>query len=83
MVACLIAYLAIGYDFLINASTLGLGIGGFLFAVAATKEIRRGLHLISYKAQVNETQTNELKKLFVEFVYAHNVVKQLSIFPFY
>lgn len=78
--ACILAYIGIGYDFLINASTLGLGMGAFGFAISATKEIRRSLHSINYKTQVNEIRAKELKISFAEFIYAHNVLKQLSIF---
>lgn len=78
--ASIIAYIVIGYDFLVNASTLGLGMGAFWFAVSVTKEIRRRLHLVSCKTQVNEIQGNELKILLAESIYTHNVVKQLSIF---
>lgn len=72
-----IEYVILSYEYYMNASTLGLAIGAFWFAISATKETQRILH--SIKEKVLE---NELKILFPEFIQFHGMVKQLSLFPF-
>lgn len=78
--AAIIEYFIIAYEFLINASTLGLGIGAFWFAVSATKEIRRILNSINDTAQADGNQSFELKVLFAEYIDAHGLLIQLSIY---
>lgn len=78
----ILEYIIMGYEFLLNASTLGLGIGTFWIAVSVTKELQRKLYSINDKAQSNGTQiqTNEMKVSFTQFIDAHVTIKQFSIF---
>lgn len=78
--ASLLEYAINAYEFRVDASVLALGIGAFWFAISATKEIKIILRSINAKAQTNGNQSNGLKILFAEFIYAHAALKQLSIF---
>lgn len=59
--------------------TLGLGIGAFWFVISVIKEIQRILHSINVTAQATKKQSNKMKVLFEEFIYAHGVIKELSM----
>lgn len=65
---------------MVSACTLALGIGAFWIAISVTKEIQRILHSINNKSHETEIQTNEMMDLFSEYIDAHGIVKQLSIF---
>lgn len=76
--ASLLEYAINAYEFRVDASVLALGIGAFWFAISATKEIRHILHSIGDIAKVRKNRSTELKSLFIEFIDAHWIVKQLS-----
>lgn len=79
LIAIILEYIIWTYEYFIVACTLSLAIGGYWFAISATKEIQHTLHLINDAAQANDVcQSNELKLLIAEFIYAHGVVKKLS-----
>lgn len=61
---------------------MALGVGKFWFTISMTKEFQSMLHSINAKAQTTQIQLNELKTLFTEFIEAHGIMKQLSVFPF-
>lgn len=77
-IAIFLEYIIWGYENFVVTSTLALGIGAYLFAIFATKEIQRGLHLINDKAHQNGHQSNELKILITDFIFDHGALKQLS-----
>lgn len=80
MVAVTIEYIILGYEYSIDASSVGLGIGAYLTAISMIKEIQRILHKINNKFQSGKDQSSvELKILFSEFIELHAVTKQLSI----
>lgn len=79
LIAVVFEYITIGNEFFVIACTLNLAIGAFWFAISLTKQFQHILYLINEKAHANENQSNELKVLFSEFVYAHGTIIQLSI----
>lgn len=79
LIAVTIEYIILGYEYLINACNIGLGIGAYWIAISTTKEIQRILRSIKYKIHAKNNQSNdELKNLFSEFIEVHAVTKQLS-----
>lgn len=68
-----------GYQYFSISSVLSLAIGGYWFAIAGTKEFQRFSTIINEKAQAKLKQTMKFNTLFTEFIYAHGIVKQLSI----
>lgn len=62
------------------ACCMALGIGAFWFAISATKDIQRGLHLVNKIAQTCEDRSDELLAQFPEYLDAYSVLKQLSKF---
>lgn len=78
VIAFALEYIILSYEYLIIATTLGLGIGAFWFAKAATKEFQRILHVFNEKAQAKKSRSNVLKISLLEFIYTHGIVKQLS-----
>lgn len=83
LTAFLLEYIIFGFQMLVVACSLALGIGGYWLAVSATKDIQRMLHLINDKTQPNENQTNdEMNTTFSEYINAHAIEKQLSISQF-
>lgn len=80
LIASVVEYIIYGYEYLILACTLGLGIGGFWLTIRTTKEIQRLLHITNNKAHVNDNQSNELKAILSEYAHGLGTVKQLSIF---
>lgn len=80
LVAVIIEYVIVGYEFSVDASVLALGIGAYWIGLAAIKEIQSILHTIKKRVQAKKHQSNrELKMLFTEFIELHGVAKQLSI----
>lgn len=77
-----VEYVILGYEFFMDACILSLIIGAYCFAISATKEIKRILHLINEKARANrknkKKQQNEMKILLTEFIDIHATTKQLS-----
>lgn len=53
-------------------------LGGFLFGVASTKDMKRILQVISDSTKVEENSTSISKNLF-EFIQLHSNTKQLSV----
>lgn len=68
---------AAGAYFMISC-TLALGIGAFWFVISVIKDIQHILHLINNEAHAKKQQSNEMKILFLEYIRAHGIVKQLS-----
>lgn len=58
--------------------TLALGIGAFWFIISVIKDIQHILHLINKEAHAKKQQPKEMKMLFLEYIRAHGIVKQLS-----
>lgn len=80
LVAFIVEYILIGYEYLLASCILALGIGVYGFVISLTKDIQRILYLINGKIQENQAdQLNELKILFSEFSDFHGAAKQLSI----
>lgn len=69
----------VGYDYFLDATTLGLGIGAYVLTLAAAKEIQHILRSIGDKVQKHPNQLKELNVLFSEYIHAHAAIKQLSI----
>lgn len=78
--AIIIEYVLFGYECVIVACTLSLGIGACDFAISITKEIQRILRAINNEAHADDNRLNEMKILFSEYIYAHAAIKKLSIF---
>lgn len=79
MIAIILEYIFFGYEYLIVASTVALGIGAFWFAVSITKEFQGVLQRsINDNVQVDAVQKSELKVFISEFIDAHVLLKQLS-----
>lgn len=81
LIAIILEYAIVGYEYLIIGCTLTLGNGAFWYAVSATKEIKRMLHFANDQVGEDENRTNEMemKDLIKEFIHFHGTVKQLSI----
>lgn len=79
LIAVLIEYVIVTYEYIMITCTLGLAIGAFWFIISVTKEIQHILHSINDKAQANEDQSNEMQILFAEYIDAHAALKQLSL----
>lgn len=77
--ACSLQYVHLAYEayFVSNLSTLG--IGAFLFAMAAIKDLKRILRSTDAQCAQCETEENWIKALnqIREFVQMHSAVKQL------
>lgn len=78
LIAFVVEYIVLAYEFFIVACTLALGIGTFWFGISITKTIQCILHAIGNQSQANK-QSNQLKVLFSEYVHAHAEIKQLSV----
>lgn len=78
-IAIILEYIILAYEYLLDACTLALGCGAFLFAISISKEIKRILRSISQQTQTKENQLRELKTFFAEYISTHGLVKQLSI----
>lgn len=74
LIAFVIQYIIIAYEFCLTSCALAVGIGSLWLAILATKDIRRILNLINDKAQTNVIQSNDL----IDFIEAHGAIKQLS-----
>lgn len=79
-IAVIIEYFVVGYELIVVACTLALGIGAYWFAKSITKEIQRIRHSINDAAQENQNQSNELKLLISEYIHLHASMKQLSTY---
>lgn len=79
LIAVLIEYVIVTYEYIMITCTLSLAIGAFWFIISVTKEIQHILHSINDKAQANEDQSNEMQRLFAEYIDAHAALKQLSL----
>lgn len=79
LIAFVIEYIMLGYEFFIVACSLELGIGANIFAISIIEEIRRILHSMNRKAHLKKNKSNKLKTLFLEYIHAHAAIKQLSI----
>lgn len=78
LIAFLLEYIFVGFASFIAACTLTLGIGGYWFAMAATKEFQHFAPIINDKAKSDEYQSNEFTTLFTELTDGHGIVKQFS-----
>lgn len=78
MIAVIVEYIILGYEFHVVASTLAYGIGSFWFGISTIEEIKRILYSINDEAQANVHESNELKLLLSEFIDLHEILKQLS-----
>lgn len=81
MVAVILEYVAFGYDYVVIASTLAIGIGAYRLTISSTKDFQDFLLIINDNAHTKENQSNKLKTLFAEYVDTHATMKQLSINP--
>lgn len=80
LIVIVIEYVILVYEYIIVACTLALGSGAFWYAISATKEIQCILDSIEDRIEAKKSQPNdEFKALFSEYIYAHGIVKQLSI----
>lgn len=79
LVAVILEYTVLGYEYFTIASTLGYLIGSYSFAISATKEIQCILKSINYKAHGKKKKSNKLRAVFLEYVLAHATIKQLSM----
>lgn len=80
MIAAILEYVILGYEYFIVACIVAVGIGSFLFAISITKVFQSVLHdSINDKTDANTIQSNEMMILLSEFIDAHGFAKQLSI----
>lgn len=79
-VAFALEYTILGYEAFVIASILSLAIGGYWFAIEATKEFKRFAPVLysKAKAKANSNESNEFDLLMSEFIDVHGIVKQLS-----
>lgn len=77
LIAIAVQYVVVAYECFAGACSLSLGIGLYWFVNSASKDFQRFLPSINDRA--DESPSNELKMLFIEFVDAHVIIKQLSI----
>lgn len=77
--AILIEYILFGYECVIVACTLSLGIGAYNFAISIAKEIKRILRSINNVAHADDNRLNEMEILFSEYIYVNATIKKLSI----
>lgn len=69
---------SLGYEFVIVACTLSLGIGGYNFAISISKEIQRILLTINNEAHA-DSRLNEIKNILSEYIHVTAAIKKLSI----
>lgn len=79
LIAVVLEYITLAYEYFVIACTLSLGIGAYWIATSATKDIQKHiLHSINETARENGNQLSELKNLLSEYNEAHAAIKQLS-----
>lgn len=80
LIACIVEYFILSFDYFVIACLVSLSCGAFWFAISATKEFQRIAPMINAKgkAKRNAQQSHELKMLLAELTDAHGIVKQLS-----
>lgn len=79
LIAFILEYIFLGYEYFVIACTLAVGIGESWFIISATKEIQRNLRSINKKIQTNKIPSTKLMSMFSKFIDIHGNVKQLSI----
>lgn len=81
-IAFVLEYIILGYEFFFMASTMSFAIGGYWFVISAIKEFQSFTPMINDRAKVEENanESYELKTLVAEFIDAHGIVKQLSLY---
>lgn len=79
LIAFIIEYIILGYEYFVVACILALGTGAFLFAISTTKDFQRSTPVINTKTKRKGNQLNELNTFFSEFIYSLGAVKQLSL----
>lgn len=80
LMAVIIQFGIVAYEFFVIACTLSLAISAFWFATSATKEIERIVHSIDDENVKHKRSDEILFKEFSAFIHIHSVVKQLSWF---
>lgn len=78
LIATILEYIVIGYEFFVIACTLAFAVGIIWFVISTIEEFKSCLHRINRTAQVNDIEPNKLKILFTQFIYAHGTINQLS-----
>lgn len=77
LVAVIIQFIIVAYEFFVIACTLSLAIGAFWFAISATKEIKRIVNSIDENTEHKGGEEIMFKE-FSTFIHMHSIVKQLS-----
>lgn len=75
--AVALQYIIFVYAFSAASCTTTLGIGAFLFAISAIKDIIKILKSIDKSAKCEEQQSKSFKRLS-DFIHIHSTVKQFS-----
>lgn len=78
LLAVVTQYVVAGFQFTAVASTLGLLIGVYRFALATIKEIKHILRTINNKAKANRGQSSELMGFLSELIDTDTAIKGLS-----
>lgn len=80
LIAAILEYILIGWEYFVIACNVGLFIGMFRIAISVTKETQRILQSINDEANANTTanQSNKLKILLFEHIHAHTAIKRFS-----
>lgn len=81
IVATVLQYIIVVYAFSVLSSLATLGIGAFLFAVLATKDIIQSMKSIDKSAMSEKRQSKTFKR-FSDFILIHSTVKQFSNYAF-
>lgn len=76
--AFIMEYIIFGYEYFVVACAISLGIGIYWFITSSTKRTRHIVHKMNdYSARTDGKHVNRFK-LFADFIYAHQDMKQLS-----
>lgn len=70
-------YIMLWYACMIGACVMSLGIGLYLYAIAASRCIKEICFAVSQSAEI-KTERKHIRPQLIEFMQTHSHVKQLS-----